>query len=274
LGDGTTRDKGQAVGVESHVRHYPETMMRSAALSASPAHEINTLLDCFKSHRSFQTQEVIQAIVKAEQRRIQNERAGWKLAGAAIGLLLGSGDGFDFGDVFTAFTISNLGGMAHSKFSEEDMQFLEEVNSYWVVDGGSPYDIIRRIGPAKYRILVFTQAEALAFTHHVGPRGEFLIPLCMAEDVCPGFTDAKSLEVLARTFDEDNIGILAQQFYPNLQGAVRLDAVRRLRDQEAVAQHPALATVASGRGYQPIELEIGREKVFALRTDIPLHSDF
>jgi hypothetical protein len=236
--------------------------------------EVSNLLECFKIHRSFQIQQVIEAIVTSEQQRIQTEQFGWKLAGAAVGLLLGSGDGFDFGDLFTAFTFSNLSSMAHSKFSERDLQFLKDIKSYWVVADGSPYDIARRIGPPRSRILVFTEGEILAFTHHLGPRGEFLIPLCMAKDICPGFTDAQSLEVIDRTFEREDVEILAQQLYPNLQGAVKLDSMRKLRDQEALGRQPELVSAAVAKGYEAIDLGVQGDSFLAFRTAIPLHSDF
>ena len=51
-----------------------------------------------------------------------NKDALLEVAGAAVGWL-GAGDGLDFGDLFTAFTFGNIANMAHSKFSEKDIQF-------------------------------------------------------------------------------------------------------------------------------------------------------
>ena len=79
------------------------------------------LMTNFKGYRSFQTQLVIESIVAKEQKRIESERAGWKLAGAAVGLLLGAGDGLDFGDLFTH--LWNVANIAHSKFSEKIFSF-------------------------------------------------------------------------------------------------------------------------------------------------------
>ena len=209
------------------------------------------LMTNFKDYRSFQTQLVIESIVAKEQKRIESERAGWKLAGAAVGLLLGAGDGLDFGDLFTAFTFGNIANMAHSKFSEKDIQFLKEIKSYWMIADGSPIDIIRRLGAPKKRVLIFADDQALAFTHHVGPRGEFLVPLSVAGEACPGFTNHQSREV-----------------------ALQVDSSRRLRDEVAAQKAPELVDVAGANGYEPIDLEIGGEKVLGFRTQVPLHSDF
>ena len=232
------------------------------------------LMANFKDYRSFQTQLVIESIVAKEQKRIESERAGWKLAGAAVGLLLGAGDGLDFGDLFTAFTFGNIANIAHSKFSEKDIQFLKEIKSYWMIADGSPIDIIRRLGAPKKRVLFFADDQALAFTHHVGPRGEFLVPLSVAGEACPGFTNHHSREVVERTFDGQDVQILESQLYPTLEGALQVDSSRRLRDEVAAQRAPELVDVAVANGYEPIDLEIGGEKVLAFRTQVPLHSDF
>ena len=232
------------------------------------------LMTNFKDYRSFQTQLVIESIVAKEQKRIESERAGWKLAGAAVGLLLGAGDGLDFGDLFTAFSFSNIANIAHSKFSEKDIQFLKEIKSYWMIADGSPIDIIRRLGAPKKRVLIFVDDQALAFTHHVGPRGEFLVPLSVAGEACPGFTNHQSREVVERTFDGQDVQILESQLYPTLEGALQVDSSRRLRHEVAAQRAPELADVAVANGYEPMNLEIGAENVLAFRTQVPLHSDF
>ena len=232
------------------------------------------LMTDFKDYRSFQTQLVIESIVAKEQKRIESERAGWKLAGAAVGLLLGAGDGLDFGDFFTAFTFGNIANLAHSKFSEKDIQFLKEIKSYWMIADGSPIDIIRRLGAPKKRVLIFANDQPLAFTHHVGPRGEFLVPLSVAGEACPGFTNHQSREVVERTFDDQDVRILESQLYPTLEGALQVDSSRRLRDEVAAQTAPGLVDAAVANGYEPINFEIGGENVLAFRTQVPLHSDF
>ena len=98
-------------------------MTLSTSIIPRQLDQFQMLMTNFKDYRSFQTQLVIESIVAKEQKRIESERAGWNLAGAAVGLLLGAGDGLDFGDLFTAFTFGNIANIAHSKFSEKDIQF-------------------------------------------------------------------------------------------------------------------------------------------------------
>ncbi len=231
-------------------------------------------MENFKDYHSFQTQLVIESIVNCEQKRIQNEQLGWKVAGAALGLLLGAGDGFDFGDLFTAFTFGNMASLAHNKFSEKDIQFLKEIKSYWMIADGSPVDILRRLGAPKNRVLIFVEDQSLAFTHHVGPRGEFLIPLSLAEKSCPGFTNHQSREVVDRSFSSQDIEILANQLYPTMDGALQVDSSRRLRDEVAAERDPELVEAAVKIGYEPVDMEIRGERILAFRTQIPLHSDF
>ncbi len=228
----------------------------------------------FKDCHSFQTQFVIETIVTCEQKRIQEEQLGWKVAGAALGLLLGAGDGFDFGDLFTAFTFGNMASLAHNKFSETDIQFLKEIKSYWMIADGSPVDILRRLGAPKNRVLIFYEDKALTFTHHLGPRGEFLIPLSLASESCPGFTNYQSREVVERTFNCLDIEILGNQLYPTMDGALLVDSSQRLRNEVAAERDPELVRAAVTSGYEPVDMEIGGDRILAFRTQIPLHSDF
>jgi hypothetical protein len=231
-------------------------------------------MENLKDYRSFQTQLVIQSIVVKEQKRIDDERIGWKIAGAALGLLLGAGDGLGLDDLFTAFTFSNMATLSHNKFSEKDIQFLKEINSYWMIADGSPIDILRRLGAPKNRVLIFVNDQALPFTHHVAPRGEFLIPLAVACRACPGFVNHQSREVVERVFDSEDIEILESQLYPTLDGALQVDSSRRLRNEVAAQRDPALVKAAVASGYEPMDIEIGGEKILAFRTQVPLHSDF
>ena len=232
-----------------------------------------TLLEVLKNYRSFQTQLVIESIVLNEQKRIQSEQFGWKVAGAALGLLLGAGDGLDFGDFFAAFTFSNIANLGYMKFSEEDIQFLKEINSYWMIADGSPIDILRRLGAPKNRVLIFSYHPQF-FTHHVGARGEFLIPLSFAGVACSGFTNCQSREVVERVFDSENVEILESQLYPTLDGALQVDSSRRLRNEVAAQKEPELVKAAVSNGFEPVDMEIRGEKILAFRTQVPLHSDF
>lgn len=249
-------------------------MTSSTAICPQQLDQFCSLMDQFKDYHSFQTQLVIQSIVSKEQKRIENERVGWKIAGAALGLMLGVGDGLDFGDLFTAFSFSNIANIAHNKFSEKDIQFLKEINSYWMISDGSPIDILRRLGAPKNRVLIFANDQALAFTHHVAPRGEFLVPLAVAGRACPGFVNHQSREVVERVFDSEDIEILESQLYPTLDGALQIDSSRRLRNEVAAQRDPALVKAAVANGYEPMDIEIGGEKILAFRTQVPLHSDF
>ena len=69
------------------------------------------------------------------------------------------------------------------------------------------------------------------------------------------------------------VQILESQLYQLLRGRCRL-ILRRLRDEVAAQRAPELVDAAVANGYEPIDLEIGGEKVLGFRTQVPLHSDF
>lgn len=249
-------------------------MTLSTSIKPRQLDQFSMMMENFKDYRSFQTQLVIEAIASKEEQRIKRERMGWKIAGAAVGLMFGSADGLDFTDFFAAFSFSNIANLAHSKFSEKDIQFLKNIKSYWMIADGSPVDILRRLGAPKNRVLIFANNELLAFTHHVGPRGEYLVPLSVAGKTCPGFTDHQSREIVERCFESHDVEILKNQLYPTLDGALQVDSSRLLRPEVAVQREPELVEVAVTNGYAPVDLEIGGEQVLAFRTQVPLHSDF
>ena len=71
------------------------------------------MLQLAKSGYSFQTREVLQRIVTAEQQRLREEQMFWKVSGAILGACLGVGDGFQVADVFLSMGLSGLGSLSH-----------------------------------------------------------------------------------------------------------------------------------------------------------------
>ena len=155
---------------------------------------------------------------------------------------------------------------------DKDIQFLKEIKSYWMIADGSPLTLFADLEHQKTRPYL-CRRSSFGLTHHVAT-GEFLIPLSVAGEACPGFTNHQSREVVERTFDGQDVQILESQLYPTLEGALQVDSSRRLRDEVAAQRAPELVDVAVANGYEPIDLEIGGEKVLGFRTQVPLHSDF
>ena len=177
--------------------------------SASPALTVfseDELLWIAREGVAFQSIKVMEAIVEAEQSRIQQERMAWRIGGMIMGGLFGIGDGFDVSDVLSGLAVGSLASLGHEVASHEQLEFLKKCKADWLVTASSPVDLARRLGAPRYRVVITesTWHGAQLLSLHQGPRGDYLIPLDCANRFARGFTDPASHAALVNTFDSEN----------------------------------------------------------------------
>ena len=222
---------------------------------------------------AFQSIKVMEAIVEAEQSRIQQERMAWRIGGMIVGGLLGIGDGFDASDLLSGLAVGSLATLGHEVASHEQLEFLKKCKADWLVTASSPVDLARRLGAPRYRVVMtdssWSGAQLLSL--HQGSRGDYLIPLDCACRCARGFTDTDSHQALVNTFDSENYEIISNQLYPIESMAVRLDSVRKLnRSETSALSHSS----HDWTGSEPVMVEIQGKAHNARRFPVPVHSDF
>jgi hypothetical protein len=223
---------------------------------------------------AFQSKDVLQAIVEKEKRRIKDEQMAWRIGGAIVGAFLGMGDGFDVGDIFTSLVFSNIGAMGHEVASREQIEFLQKCQAAWLVTQGSPLELASRIGPAKSRIVAFNEGweNPLVFNHHQGHRGDYLVPLGLAQHHAKGFLEEGSRQAMINTFEEQDYATLSNQLYPVPDNAIRLESIRKITKEKAIELDPYAESFVSQA--EPVVVEIEGQQTVAYRVPIPIHSDY
>ena len=222
---------------------------------------------------AFQSIKVMEAIVEAEQSRIQQERMAWRVGGMIIGGLLGIGDGFDVSDVLSGLAVGSLATLGHEVASHEQLEFLKKCKADWLVTASSPVDLARRLGAPRFRVVIDDSSwrGAQLLSLHQGARGDYLIPLDCANRCARGFTDPASHAALVNTFDPENYQAISYQLYPIESMALRLDSVRKLSrsESEGLPKHQG-----DWAGSEPVMVEVGGQTHLARRFPVPVHSDF
>ena len=223
---------------------------------------------------SFQTREVLQRIVLAEQQRIKEEQMLWRLGGSLLGLCFGLSDGFQITDLFMGMAGTTIASLAHEAMSQEDRQFLERCQSLWLVGHNSPIELAQRLGPARSRILLHDPAwEApVVFNHHQGHRGDHLVPLGNAREQAAGFANPRSLEVLQRHFVREDLQTLQSQLYPIASHAVAVDRVQTISQMEAMELDPYAPSFL--KESRPVQIETTSGTAVGYKVPIPAQSDF
>lgn len=242
--------------------------------AAMPAPHADNFIQLAKDGHAFQSKDVLQAIVEKEKRRIKDEQIAWRIGGAIVGGLLGLGDGFDVGDIFTSLVFSNIGAVGHEVASREQIEFLQKCQAAWLVTQGSPVELASRIGPAKSRIVAFSEGweTPLIFNHHQGHRGDYLVPLGLAHQHAKGFLEEGSRQAMINTFEEQDYAILSNQLYPVPDNAMRLESIRKISREKALELDPYAESFASKA--EPVVIEIEGQQAVAYRVPIPIHSDY
>ena len=226
--------------------------------------------------KAFNSVEIIKTIQEQELQKIKSEANNWKMVGALAGLAFGLSDGFDFQDLLFSLGGSAVAGTAHSLASEEQVKFLQKINAYWIVEGGSPVDIVRRVGPAKSRLLAFTPASEKPFSlynHHRGNRGDYLVKLSTSGQKCDGWNDAKAFATLTNNFTDDRIQVMSKELYPTMDGTFRADSVRQVQLEEAISYDPNASSIVDN-SVKPVLVDADGKQQLFYRADIPIHSDF
>ena len=222
----------------------------------------------------FQTREVLQRIVLAEQQRIKDEQILWRLGGSLLGLCFGLSDGFQLTDLFMGMAGTTVASLAHEAMSHEDRKFLERCQSLWLVGNNSPIELAQRLGPARSRILLQDPAwdAPLLFNHHQGHRGDHLVPLGNARDQAAGFADPQSLEVLQRHFGREDLQTLQTQLYPIASHAVAVDCVRTISPEDATELDPYARVFL--KESRPVHISTANGAAVGYQVPIPAQSDF
>lgn len=226
--------------------------------------------------KAFNSVEVIKTIQEQELQKIKSEANNWKLVGALAGLAFGLSDGFDFQDLLFGLGGSAVAGTAHSLASEEQVKFLQQINAYWIVEGGSPVDIVRRVGPAKSRLLAFTlgsEKPLSLYNHHRGSRGDYLVRLSTSGQKCDGWNDPKAFATLTNNFPDDKIRVMSKELYPTMDGTFRADSVRQVQLEEAIFYDSNASSIVDN-SVKPVLVDADGEQRLFYRADIPIHSDF
>ncbi|CAI8156084.1 MAG: Uncharacterised protein [Prochlorococcus marinus str. MIT 9215] len=235
------------------------------------SHDLQTIA---RDGVAFQSIKVMEAIVEAEQSRIQKERMAWRIGGMIIGGLFGIGDGFDATDLLTGLAVGNLASLGHEVASHEQLEMLKQCKADWLVTASSPIELARRLGAPRFRVVMakgsWKGAQLLSL--HQGARGDYLIPLDCAHRCAHGFTDSASHAALVNTFEADNYQALANQLYPIESQAVRVESVRKLTKAEVAempdspSRQPSIA--------EPVVFELDGQSHIGQRFPVPIHSDF
>lgn len=226
--------------------------------------------------KAFNSSAVIKIIQEQELEKIKNEGNTWKMVGALAGLAFGLSDGFDFQDLLYGLGGSAVAKTAHNIASEDQKKFLQQINAYWIVEGGSPVDIARRVGPARSRLISFTPYEEKPFSlfnHHRGNRGDYLVKLSTSGQTCDGWNDPDAFTTLCNNFPEEKIQLMSKELYPIMDGTFRADSIRQVQIEEAL-DYDSSASLIVDNSIKPVIVEADNARKLYYRADIPIHSDF
>jgi len=251
--------------------HSEQAYQQRADTSVPYAQE---MLNVARHGYSFQTREVLQRIVMAEQQRIKEEQMLWRVSGTILGLFFGIGDGLQVTDLFIGMAGGAVGSLAHETMSHEDRQFLERCQALWLVGQNSPIELAQRLGPARSRILLHDPnwEAPVVFNHHHGHRGDHLVPLGNAGELAAGFADPKSLEVMQWHFGGEDLQTLRTQLYPVASHAVAVDRIMTISQVDALELDPHAASfLAQSR---PVRIDNGNGATVGYQVPIPAQSDF
>jgi len=243
-----------------------------AKMSANEASEIITYAQIGVS---FQVNEVIQRIIETEMSRIQAEKNSWRVIGGIAGAALSLSDGFDPGDIFTSIAFSNIGSMAHSFASQDQIEFLQKINSDWLFSKNSAIEILHRLGMPKMRVVSYFAAQGtvtIANYHENPARGSFLIRLGPARENALGFKIQESAAILHRSFTIDEISQLSNQLYPS--SIIAVEGTRRISHSKAKELNPYHDLLgAQSEPYLHTDT-VSRQNVISYKIPIPLDSEY
>lgn len=246
----------------------------SANQIMEPIEGLDDFIAMVREGYAFQVRDVLERIVNVERERIENERLFWRLGAGAVTILSGGFiDGFGIDDPLSGMAISNVAGMAHQFASKEQVEFLKKLQSEWLVLDRSPMDIRRRLGEPQGRFIGISRANILDMynIHQSGSRGFHMVELDHAGNIAKGFKDSQSLEVLQRSYDEEDIGIISSHFYPST--IIPLKLCRTITPEEAKKKDPYYNQLSKAGAPFRVVYSDDTEGIM-YKIQIPHHSDY
>ena len=259
------------------VQHSASSVLgtpESNDLIAPQIEGVDEFLSMVRNGYAFQVRDVLERIVNAEKERIETERGLWKLGAGLAALAFGvSVDGFDAGDLLSGWAFSNIGGAAHQFASKEQVEFLRKLQSEWLVLDRSPMDIRRRLGEPQGRFIGISRENRLDMfnIHQSGSRGFHMVELDFAGNIAKGFKNPQSLEVLQRSYDQEDMGIISGQLYPSNITALKL--CRTITPEEAKKKDPYYNQLSKAGAPFRVVYSDDTEGVM-YKIQIPHHSDY
>lgn len=246
----------------------------TASQILEPIEGLDNFIGMVRDGYAFQVRDVLERIVTTEKERIENERGLWKLGAGVAALAFGiSLDGFDAGDLLAGWSFSNIGAAAHQYASKEQVEFLRKLQSEWLVLDRSPIDIRRRLGEPQGRFIGISRQNILDMfnIHQSGTRGFHMVELDHAGNIARGFQDSQSLEVLQRSYDEEDIGVLSSQLYPS--NITPLKLCRTITPEEARKKDPYYNQLSkAGAPFRVVYTDDTEGVMYKIQ--IPHHSDY
>ena len=271
--------KSNGPTAEEHVGRHESKNHKDDKLPPPKRHhsnkEVQDIISFAAIAHTFQAAYVLEKIVDTEMERINKEKSGWKVAGALAGLALGVSDGFQFTDLFTSIAFSNIGGMAHEFASKEQVEFLKNVKSDWLVSQKSALEILHRLGMPRQRSICYssqTGQVCIANLHENPSRGSFMVPLGAAKDHATGFKSDDALAILYSTFEESDINVLAYQLYP--MELLQLSSQKRISQSKAASLNPYHDLLAGFEDVSLLTLKDNSSQVIAYKVPIPVGSEY
>jgi len=241
---------------------------------SEPLEGLDDFIVVVRDSYAFQIRDILERIVNTERERIESERGLWKLGAGIAALALGiSVDGFDTGDLFAGWTFSNIGGAAHQFASKKQLEFLKKLHSEWLVLDKSPMDLRRRLGEPQGRFIGISQFNRLDMfnIHQCSSRGYHLVELDLAGNIAKGFKNPQSLEVLQRSYDQEDIGTLSNQLYPSTIAPLKI--CHKITPNEARKKDPYFNQLSKAGAPFRIVYENNTEGIM-YKIQIPQHSDY
>lgn len=241
---------------------------------SEPIEGLDDFIGVVRNYHAFTVRDVLERIVTTERERIENEKGLWRLGAGVAALAFGiSIDGFDAGDLLAGWTFSNIGAAAHQLASKEQIEFLKKLQSEWLVLDRSPIDIRRRLGEPQGRFIGISRENRLDMfnIHQSGTRGFHLVELDYAGNIAKGFKDPQSLEVLQRSYSEEDIGLLSSLLYPSTIMPLKL--CRTITPEEAKKKDPYYNQLSkAGAPFRVVYSDDTEGVMYKIR--IPHHSDY
>ena len=98
-----------------------------------------------------------------------------------------------------------------------------------------------------------------------------MVELDFAGNIAKGFQDPQSLEVLQRSYDEEDIGIISSQLYPSTITPLKL--CRTITPDEAIKKDPYYSQLSKAGAPFRVVYSDDTEGIM-YKIQIPHHSDY